>query len=90
MRAQMRTAAPGSLPRTTLVLLGAAVCALASSAGAAPQAVDLQIDIVVGPSVRTARPVPNGGTATATCRVMVGPIDMLPKWELVMPVSMTE
>ena len=47
-------------------MLGAAVCALASSAGAAPQAVDLQIDVVVGPSVRTARPVPNGGTATVS------------------------
>jgi len=62
----MRTAARGSRTPTTLALLGAAVCALASSAGAAPQAVDLQIDIVVGPSVRTARPVPNGGMATAT------------------------
>jgi hypothetical protein len=47
-----------------LVLLGAAVCAVASSAGAAPQAVDMQIDVIVGSSVRTARPVPNGGTVT--------------------------
>ena len=46
--------------------LGGAVCALASSAGAAPEAVDLQLDIVVGPSVRTGRPVPNGTTVTVT------------------------
>ena len=62
----MSTAARRSRTAATLAALGAAACALASSAGAAPQAVDLQIDIVVGSSVRTARPVPNGGTATVT------------------------
>jgi len=72
----MRTATRRSCTRTTLVLLGAAVCALASSAGAAPQAVDLQIDIVVGPSVRTARPVPNGGMATATGLTFAAGVDI--------------
>jgi hypothetical protein len=61
----MGTAARRSRTTAALALLGA-VCALASSAGAAPQAVDLQIDIVVGPSVRTVRTVPNGGTATVS------------------------
>ena len=62
----MGTAARRSGLTAALGLLGAAVCALASSAGAAPQAVDLQIDVVAGPSVRTVRPVPNGGTATVS------------------------
>ncbi len=62
----MSTAARRSRTLVTLVTLGAAVCALASSAGAAPEAVDLQLDIVVGSSVRTGRPVPNGATVTVT------------------------
>ena len=62
----MRTAARRSGTTAALALLGTAVCALASSAGAAPQAVDIHIDVVVGSSPTTGRPVPNGGTATVT------------------------
>ena len=72
----MGTAARRSGTAATLVLLGAAVCALASSAGAAPQAVDMQIDVVVGPSVRTARPVPNGGTATVSSLSFAAGVDI--------------
>jgi len=59
----MRPAARRSRSLASLAVLGAV---LVSSAGAAPAAVDIQIDVVVGGSVRTARPVPNGGTATVT------------------------
>jgi hypothetical protein len=79
----MGTAARRTRTTAALALLGTAVCALASSAGAAPQAVDLQIDVVVGSSVRTARPVPNGGTATVSglrlaAGVEIGLITALP------------
>ncbi len=60
----MSTAARRSRPVATLLAGGVAVCTLASSAGGAPAAVDIHLDIVVGSSPRTGRPVPNGGTAT--------------------------
>ena len=50
----------------TLVAVGTTLVALTSSAGAAPQAVDIHIGVVVGSSPRTGRPVQNGGTATVT------------------------
>ena len=62
----MSPAAPRSGTIATVVAVGAIVAAIASSAGAAPQAVDIHIDVVVGSSPRTGRPVPNGGTATVT------------------------
>lgn len=72
----MRTAARRS--RTVLMLLtaGATVCALASSAGGAPTAVDIHVDIVVGTSPRTGRPVPNGGTATVTSLSFAAGVDV--------------
>jgi hypothetical protein len=94
----MRTAARRSRTTATLGLLVAAVCALASAAGAAPRAnVDLQIDIVVGSSVRTARSVPNGGTATVAglnlaAGVEIGLITALPasaKVRLTLPDGLT-
>jgi hypothetical protein len=60
----MSAAAPRSRPIATVVAVGATVAAIASSAGAAPTAVDLHLDIVVGASPTTGRPVPKGGTAT--------------------------
>jgi hypothetical protein len=59
-------AARRSRTAATIAALGAAVAVLATTAGAAPSAVDIQIDMIVGSSVRTGRPVPNGGTVTVT------------------------
>lgn len=50
--------------RNALLPAGLALVATTSMAGAAPTAVDLQIDIVAGTSLRGARFVPNGGSAT--------------------------
>lgn len=54
--------------RTALLPAALALAATTSMAGAAPTAVDLQIDIVAGTSLRATQFVPNGGSAT-----IVGP-----------------
>lgn len=52
------------LLRSAVLLAMLVFAATTSMAGAAPTAVDLQIDIVAGTSIRGARFVPNGGSAT--------------------------
>jgi hypothetical protein len=72
----MSTAAGRSRRVVTAIAVGATMVALGSSAGAAPEAVDLQIDIAVGPSPTTARTVPNGGTATVTSLNFAAGVDV--------------
>jgi hypothetical protein len=60
----MRTAARSSRRAATLVALCATLAVVTTTAGAAPSAVDLYVDIGVGSSLQDARPVPNGGSKT--------------------------
>jgi hypothetical protein len=53
-------------PVTTLLAAAAAVAALATAAGAAPAAVDLHLNVMIGRSATTASTVPNGSTQTVT------------------------
>jgi hypothetical protein len=62
----MSTAARRSGRLATVAAIAATVATLTTTAGAAAAAVDIQIDVVVGASPTTARPVPNGSTVTVT------------------------
>lgn len=54
------------LLRNALLPAALVLATVTSVAGAAPTSVDLYVDIGVGPSLREARAVPNGGTTTIT------------------------
>jgi hypothetical protein len=62
----MGSAARPSWVGTTAGAAVAALALLTVTAGAAPAAVDLQLDIAIGQSAPTARVVPNGSTQTVT------------------------